>query len=293
MSNLKEIRTRIQSVGATRKITSAMKMVSAAKFHKAQEAIIRYAPYAKKAHQILESIAQGNLTEKTSIWFDHSDPPKNVAIVVITSNSGMCGAFNLNIGKKVLEEVPRILPSLWGSPGVKFYSLGKKGNDFLEKQKLNVVANRNDLIEKPNFQAAAKFSSDLINNFLNGKIDEIYVVFNQFKNPAVQVPLVERVLPLSRSFDNIKTILPDYIYEPNQDQIAELIIPKIIRIWLYSYILESSAGEHGARTTSMHQATDNATELINLLTLQYNKARQAAITKEILEIVSGAEALRG
>lgn len=292
MSNLKEIRTRIQSVAATRKITSAMKMVSAAKFHKSLEAITRYKPYAKKAHQILESISRGELPPSTQKWFTGDSVVRRAAIVVISSNSSLCGAFNINIGKKIIEEGPKILPGIWGGSEVVFYTIGRKGNEFIEKQRFSIASNRNDLIEKPDFNATAQFTSQLIDSYLTGQFGEIYVAYNQFRNPAVQVPCIERLLPLTRT-SNDSDLVADYIYEPSQQEIAELIIPKIIRIGMYNYILESCAGEHGARMTSMHQATDNATQLINALTLQYNKERQAAITKEILEIVSGAEALKG
>jgi F-type H+-transporting ATPase subunit gamma len=292
MSNLKEIRTRIQSVAATRKITSAMKMVSAAKFHKAQEVIARYKPYAKKTYDILNQIAQDQDDTSFIKWFRKVDRPHKAALVVITSNSSMCGGFNQNILKKVSEDLPRLLPELWGTNELEIYCLGKKGNDFFNRKGYNIKMFSSDIIDKPSYSKSAQLADLLSGLFINKEYDAVYVVYNIFKNPALQEPVIEKLLPISIE-KSTNEISADFIYEPSKSQIAEVIIPKTVKVTLHRYILESSAGEHGARMTAMHQATDNATDIIQNLTLQYNKARQAAITKEILEIVSGAEALKG
>lgn len=294
MANLKEIRTRIQSVQSTRKITSAMKMVSAAKFHKAQETIFRFYPYSKKVFEVLAQAFQGVLhEEETKKWFTECSEPKKVAFLVITSNSSMCGGFNQNLIKKVQEEGSTKLSNLWDNNSIDFYCIGKKGSDYFLKKGLSVKSTDTETIDKPNFQSSAKYADMLMETFLNNKYDTIYVAYNQFKNPAVQVPVIERFLPIEFP-KNIKVdTTRTTVFEPDSFQIVKTIIPKSLRIKMHGIILEVSAGEHGARMTAMHQATDNATDLIRNLTLQYNKARQAAITKEILEIVSGAEALKG
>lgn len=292
MSNLKEIRTRIQSVAATRKITSAMKMVSAAKFHKAQEVIAKYKPYAKKTFDVLNQIAQDQADSNFLQWFRKADRLHKAALVVITSNSSMCGGFNQNILKKISEELPRLLPELWGTNELEIYCLGKKGNDFFNRKGLNIKMFSSDIVDKPNFGKSAQLADLLSGMFLKGEYDAVYVAYNIFKNPAQQEATIEKLLPLSIE-KSTSELTADFIYEPSKTQIAAVIIPKTVKVTLHRYILESSAGEHGARMTAMHQATDNATDIIQNLTLQYNKARQAAITKEILEIVSGAEALKG
>ncbi len=292
MSNLKEIRTRIQSVAATRKITSAMKMVSAAKFHKAQEVIAKYKPYASKTFDVLNQIAQDQADSNFLKWFRTTNTPHKAALVVITSNSSMCGGFNQSILKKVSEEMPRLLPELWGTKELEIYCLGKKGNDFFNRKGHCIKLFSSDIVDKPNFSKSAQLANVLSEMFLKGEYDAVYVAYNIYKNPAQQEASIEKLLPLSIEKSSSE-ITADFIYEPSKAQIAEVIIPKTVKITLHRYVLESSAGEHGARMTAMHQATDNATDIIQNLTLQYNKARQAAITKEILEIVSGAEALKG
>jgi F-type H+-transporting ATPase subunit gamma len=204
----------------------------------------------------------------------------------------MCGGFNQNILKKVSEDLPRLLPELWGTNELEIYCLGKKGNDFFNRKGYNIKMFSSDIIDKPSYSKSAQLADLLSGLFINKEYDAVYVVYNIFKNPALQEPVIEKLLPISIE-KSTNEISADFIYEPSKSQIAEVIIPKTVKVTLHRYILESSAGEHGARMTAMHQATDNATDIIQNLTLQYNKARQAAITKEILEIVSGAEALKG
>jgi F-type H+-transporting ATPase subunit gamma len=293
MSNLKEIRTRIQSVAATRKITSAMKMVSAAKFHKAQETIFRYKPYANKAFEVLNQIMAEQTGHGLEQWYKSVAIPEKIALVVLTSNSSMCGGFNQNLIKKIMEDGPNLFPEVWGTCNIDFYCLGKKGNDFFSKKGFKIQLEKNEIVEKPNFNRTTALADLLIGCFLSGDYDAVYVAYNQFRNPAVQEPTIEMMLPLKVEKVKDSAAGSDIIFEPGKLPIANLLVPKTIKISLHRFVLESSAGEHGARMTAMHQATDNATEIINNLTLQYNKARQAAITKEILEIVSGAEAQKG
>ncbi len=294
MANLKEIRTRIQSVQSTRKITSAMKMVSAAKFHKAQETIIRFYPYSKKVFEVLAQAFSGETSDsEAEKWFSQKNEQKKVAILVITSNSSMCGGFNQNLIKTVQEDGPSIFKELWNNKSVDFYCIGKKGGDYFSKKGFLVKSIDTETIDKPSFQSSSKYAEVLMEQFLTNVYDSVYIAYSQFKNPAVQVPVIERYLPIQLP-KNIK-VDPNRatIFEPDRMHIVKTIIPKALKIKLHGIILEVSAGEHGARMTAMHQATDNATDIIRDLTLQYNKARQAAITKEILEIVSGAEALKG
>jgi F-type H+-transporting ATPase subunit gamma len=293
MSNLKEIRTRIQSVAATRKITSAMKMVSAAKFHKAQETIFRYKPYANKTYEVLNQIMAEQTGNGLTQWYRSAEVPQKIALVVLTSSSSMCGGFNQNLIKKVMDEGPKLFPDVWSSCNIDFYCLGKKGNDFFSKKGFKIQLEKNEIVDRPNFSKTASLADPLIGCFLSGDYDAVYVAYNQFRNPAVQVPTIEKIMPLKIEKATVASAGSDIIFEPGKLPIANLLVPKTIKITLHRFVLESSAGEHGARMTAMHQATDNATEIINKLTLQYNKARQAAITKEILEIVSGAEAQKG
>lgn len=295
MSNLKEIRIRIQSVQSTRKITSAMKMVSAAKFHKAQETIVRFEPYSQKMFEMLAQAFSGGSNENdTDRWFTGCGGCNKSALIVLSSNSSMCGAFNQNIVKKVVEEGPKIFGEKWGTKDVDLFFIGKKAADLLSKRGIPAHSIQTHIIDKPNFAVSSKFADILMGYFMGRIYDRIYVAFNEFRNPAVQIPVIEQFLPIvfpkSIKADKANS---DFVFEPNRPQIVKTIIPKALKIKFHNYILEVSAGEHGARMTAMHQATDNATELIRDLTLQYNKARQAAITKEILEIVSGAEALKG
>lgn len=293
MSNLKEIRTRIQSVAATRKITSAMKMVSAAKFHKAQETIFRYKPYANKTYEVLNQIMTEQTGNGLKQWYRSAETPQKIALVVLTSSSSMCGGFNQNLIKKVMDEGPKLFSEAWSTCNIDFYCIGKKGNDFFSKNGFKIQLEKNEIVERPNFSKTAPLADLLIGCFLSGDYDAVYVAYNQFRNPAVQVPTIEMILPLKTDKTTDAVTGSDIIFEPGKLPIANLLVPKTIKITLHRFVLESSAGEHGARMTAMHQATDNATEIINKFTLQYNKARQAAITKEILEIVSGAEAQKG
>lgn len=295
MANLKAIRVRLSSVKSTRQITSAMKMVAAAKLRKAQDAIVQLRPYAGKLNEIQAGLSAAlRDTEIDNIYAERKNSKGKVLVVVATSNRGLCGAFNANViraarrmmADKYLEEMQR--GDLW------FMPVGKKGHDVLRKLKCNILEDHSDLYNGLSFERVAQVADRLTELFLTGEFDTVELVYNQFKNAAVQRLTEELYLPVSVADTGVEgAVSTDYIYEPDQVSIVSELIPKTLRIKLYKALLDSFAAEHGARMTAMHQATDNATDLIRDLTLQYNKARQAAITNQLLEVVGGAEALNG
>ncbi len=271
-----------------------MKMVSAAKFHKAQDVILRYSPYSKKIQNLLARIVPFAPEAVVEKWFTMPDITQKAALVVVTSNSSMCAGFNLNLLKFINEQGPKLFPELWGTNQLKLLCLGKKGADYLKKKGFEVSLIDTEVVNNPSFSLSASFSSMLIDQFNNKELDSVYVAYNYFKNPALQEPRIEPLLPFTQIDENSTINTPDnLIFEPDQEYILKVLIPLAIKTYFHTVILENSIGEHGARMTAMHQATENAIELKKELKLQYNKARQAAITKEILEIVSGAEALKG
>jgi len=295
MANLKAIRVRINSVRSTRQITSAMKMVAAAKLRKAQDKILRLRPYAGKLNQILVNLTKSLAdSEDDNIYGRKSDPEK-ILIVIITSNRGLCGSFNTN----VLRETRRIIAEDYNEQYRKgnlwFVAIGKKGHDFLRKQKLNILEEANDLVNQLSFDKCMPLAARIMESFTSGRFDRVRLIYNQFKNAAVQNLTNEAFLPVEPKQQEGKKAEghTDYIYEPTKEDIIKDLIPRSLRIQFYKAILDSFVAEHGARMTAMHKATDNATDLIRELTLQYNKARQAAITNQILEVVTGAEALKG
>jgi F-type H+-transporting ATPase subunit gamma len=286
MANLKEIRNRITSVSSTMQITSAMKMVSAAKLKKAQDAITAMRPYAEKLTELLQNLSStldgdigGEFTKQREI--------KKVLVVAITSNRGLCGAFNTNVIKEVKNR-----SEFYKGKQVDVFAIGKKGNDVLSKT-LSVVDNQSPIFDNLTFENVATIAASLTEKFVSGDYDKIELVYNQFKNAATQIVQVEQFLPLAPIKSDQPISTGDYIFEPEKEEIVMALIPKSLKTQLYKGIRDSFASEHGARMTAMHKATDNATELRNQLKLTYNKARQAAITNEILEIVGGAEALKG
>ena len=284
MANLKEIRNRISSVSSTMQITSAMKMVSAAKLKKAQDAITAMRPYSDKLTQMLV-----NLSSSVDFENIYLSPRKvkNKLIVSITSNRGLCGAFNSNVIKKCTE----IANS--SDENVSFFCIGKKGGDILSKTH-NVIQSNNVVFDDLTFENISTIADKVMSMFLNKEYDSVQIVYNKFKNAATQIVTQEQYLPIenNKSKDDEKDS-SDYIFEPTQIEIISELIPKSLKTQLYKSVRDSYASEHGARMTAMHKATDNATELRDQLKLTYNKARQAAITNEILEIVGGAEALNG
>ena len=284
MANLKEIRNRISSVSSTMQITSAMKMVSAAKLKKAQDAITAMRPYSDKLTQMLV-----NLSSSVDFENVYLSPRKvkNKLVVCITSNRGLCGAFNSNAIKKCTE----IANS--SDESVSFLCIGKKGADILSKN-YNVVQTNNEIFDDLTFENISAIAEKLMSMFLNKEFDSVQIVYNKFKNAATQIVIQEQYLPIENNdSENDQKESSDYIFEPSQVEIISELIPKSLKTQLYKSIRDSYASEHGARMTAMHKATDNATELRDQLKLTYNKARQAAITNEILEIVGGAEALNG
>ena len=293
MAGLKEIRTRISSVKTTRQVTSAMKMVSAAKLKKAQDAILQIRPYADKLHQILMSLSASLENVDDSVYTQQRDPEK-VLIVLISSNRGLCGGFNTNITKKAVELVESKYSKQMKLGKVDIVCIGKQGMRQAKHRGMNVSGNYNELFDSITFESVSSISTEVMRSFTEKKYDRVELVYNQFKNAAVQIQTTEQFLPVEMKQDEGgKSNSYNFIYEPSQEEIIRELIPRSLKIQFYKAILDSHAAEHGARMTAMHQATDNATELLKDLTLQYNKARQSTITREILEIVSGAEALKG
>lgn len=284
MANLKEIRNRITSISSTMQITSAMKMVSAAKLKKAQDAITAMRPYADKLTELLQSLSASLEGDSGSKYSDDREVNK-VLIVAITSNRGLAGAFNSNI----LKQCTNLLEETYAGKQVDFVAIGKKANDYLKK-KATVISNHSALYEDLTFDNTAVIAEDLMEKFTSGDYDRIDIVYNKFKNAATQIIMTEQFLPIA-PMEGAETSGADYIFEPSKIEIVEQLIPKSLKTQLYKGIRDSFASEHGARMTAMHKATDNATDLRDDLKLTYNKARQAAITNEILEIVGGAEAL--
>lgn len=286
MANLKEIRNRIASVSSTMQITSAMKMVSAAKLKKAQDAITAMRPYADKLTELLQSLS-ATLDADSGSRFSEQRPVNKVLLVAVTSNRGLCGAFNTN----VIKEVTRLSKEKYQGKDVHYLTIGKKANDAFKKSGA-VIANKSDIFDDLTFENVADVAQMMMDRFVEGEFDKIEIVYNHFKNAATQVVKTEQFLPIvSMDTGSGKTL--DYIFEPSKLEIVQELIPKSLKTQLFKAVRDSFASEHGARMTAMHKATDNATEMRDQLKLTYNKARQAAITGEILEIVGGAEALNG
>ncbi|MFD0964563.1 ATP synthase F1 subunit gamma [Pseudofulvibacter geojedonensis] len=284
MANLKEIRNRISSVSSTMQITSAMKMVSAAKLKKAQDAITAMRPYADKLTELLQSLSATLEGDSGSVFATQREVNK-VLVVAITSNRGLCGAFNSNI----IKQSNNLIENVYAGKQVDFVTIGKKANDILSKNSA-VIANKSEVFDDLTFDNVAEIAELLMDKFVDGSYDKIELVYNKFKNAATQIIMTEQFLPIV-AVESDENVSLDYIFEPTKIEIVETLIPKSLKTQLYKAIRDSFASEHGARMTAMHKATDNATELRDQLKLTYNKARQAAITNEILEIVGGAEAL--
>lgn len=284
MANLKEIRNRISSVSSTMQITSAMKMVSAAKLKKAQDAITAMRPYANKLTELLQGLS-GTLDADVGSKYSNQRQVKNILIVPITSNRGLAGAFNSNI----IKETNKLVSQMGPNQSVTYLVVGKKANDAFKKTN-KVISDKSDIYDNLTFDNVANIAEILMNKFTDEHVDKIILVYNKFKNAATQEIMTEQFLPIIPiTGSSIEAV--DYIFEPSKVKIIEQLIPKSLKTQLFKAIRDSFASEHGARMTAMHKATDNATELRDQLKLTYNKARQAAITNEILEIVGGAEAL--
>ena len=285
MANLKEIRNRISSVSSTMQITSAMKMVSAAKLKKAQDAITAMRPYSNKLTELLQSLS-ATLDEDSGSKYSVEREVNNVLVVAITSNRGLCGAFNSNI----IKQTNALINDVYADKNVSVLAIGKKSNDAFAKQD-RVIANKSEVFDDLTFDNVAEIAEMIMEKFVEGDYDKVELVYNSFKNAATQIVMTEQYLPIVPIEGEDTHTNLDYIFEPSKQEIVETLIPKSLKTQLFKGIRDSFASEHGARMTAMHKATDNATELRDQLKLTYNKARQAAITNEILEIVGGAEAL--
>ena len=285
MANLKEIRNRIASVSSTMQITSAMKMVSAAKLKKAQDAITAMRPYANKLTELIQNLSV-SLDGEGQNPFTAQRAEDKILVISITSNRGLCGAFNSNIIKETL----RLSKEDYAGKTVEIMGVGKKGADILSKT-LPIKSRHDAIYDNLSFSNVAEVALLAMDAFAEGHYDKVLLVYNQFKNAATQVVTTEQFLPIVAEKDITQSSTPDYIYEPSQSAIINELLPKSLKIQFFKAVRDSFASEHGARMTAMHKATDNATELRDQLKLTYNKARQAAITNEILEIVGGAEAL--
>ena len=287
MANLKEIRNRIVSVSSTMQITSAMKMVSAAKLKKAQDAITSMRPYASTLNNLIQNLSSSSEPDMNSPFVSVREK-KSILLVAITSNRGLCGAFNSNVIKKTRQ----LIIEEYSNKKVSLITIGKKGSEILGK-KGKIISTHDYIFDDLNYKKADEISKEIMDGFIKELYDEVILVYNRFKNAATQIVETETFLPIEENLDEKSLKSPDYIFEPNQSKIVNELLPKALSIKFFKALRDSFASEHGARMTAMHKATDNATELRDQLKLTYNKARQAAITNEILEIVGGAEALEG
>ena len=291
MANLKEIRIRIASVRSTQKITSAMKMVSAAKLRRTQNRIINLRPYANHLSDILNHLLISKNEEQTDP-FEEVRNPERVLIILITSNKGLCGGFNNAVTKEAERTLLNVYRQQHQQKNVQFICIGKKATDYVQKKKYPLIGIHNELTENCSLENVNRLAEDIMQKFISKEIDKVDIIFNQFKNAATQVLVNQTFLPLIHEIkeDNLQNI--DYIFEPQKEEIYHQMIPLYIKISLYRCVLNSVVSEHGARMTAMHQATENAKDLIKELNLTYNKVRQAAITNALIEMVSGAESLK-
>jgi F-type H+-transporting ATPase subunit gamma len=292
MASLKEVKGRIISVISTQQITKAMKMVAAAKLRRSQERITQMRPFAQKLSSILQNLSAALSDSSNDAWYSVAREEKKILIVAISSDRGLCGSFNSNIFKGVVKLINDKYSVQLEKGNVTVLAIGRKSFEFFTKRKMNVVGDYATLFSKLSFENAAEVGEYLIREFQNGRYDKIEVVYNEFKNVATQILRTEQFLPVLAKREETKTTEVDYIYQPDREEILVGLIPKSLKVQLFKSLLDSNASENGARMTAMDKATDNAGELLKELKLTYNRTRQAAITKEILEIVGGAEALK-
>ncbi len=292
MASLKDVRTRIDSVNSTKQITSAMKMVAASKLRKSQNAVNNMRPYAAKLNEILQNL-NTSLDEDSKGAYSLERDLKRVLLVTITSNRGLCGAFNSNVIKAAQRLLVDDFSELHAAGKVDIMTIGKKATDYFSKKNYKHIGNYDNLFNELNFENAFPLAENLMQRFADKEYDRIILIYNHFKSAATQIVTTEQFLPISSNEETKDGKLKsEYLFEPSKEEIVVNLIPTILKVQFYKALLDSYAAEHGARMLAMSQATDNATELIKELKLQYNKARQAAITGEILEIVGGAEALK-
>jgi len=270
-----------------------MKMVSAAKLRRAQDAIIQMRPYAGKLKEILGNVTS-SLEASAGGVYAKEKPVKNILIVAITSNRGLCGAFNSNVIRLAVRTINEKYAEQKKAGNVQILTIGKKGADFFRKNNYKIFSNNSELFDGMGYEKTSAVAETIMREFVSGKFDKVEIFYNQFKNAGSQIIMAEQYLPVLKpeTDKTVKKVTIDYIYEPDKEEIVKDLIPRALKIQLYKALLDSNAAEHGARMTAMHKATDNAQEMLKDLRLTYNKARQATITKEILEIVGGAEALK-
>ncbi len=295
MPNLKEVRTRIASVKSTQQITSAMKLVAASKLKRAQNAILRMRPYAAKLKEILQNLSASlDAGDESSVYSEQREPNK-ILVIAVSSNRGLCGAFNANVIKATNRTLRETYGKQFAEGNVHLMTIGKKVNDYFRRRKMPILEDHQEIFDDLNFENVNPIAEHVMEMFREKRFDRVEIIYNQFKNAATQRIVVEQFLPVEpvEQEEGVTHSKMDYIFEPSKEEIVLDLIPKSLKIQFYKALLDSFASEHGARMTAMHQATDNAQDLLRDLSLAYNKARQAAITKEILEIVSGAEALKG
>ncbi|HPM13358.1 MAG TPA: ATP synthase F1 subunit gamma [Bacteroidales bacterium] len=296
MAGIKEIRTRIASVNNTQKITSAMKMVSAAKLRKAQQAVQQMRPYSEKLQEILVNVSADSDANQDNVYAKVR-PAQRILIVAIASNGGLCGGFNSNIGKATIALIQQEYATQFAKNQVHIYTVGKKVRDMLKSKGYEPTKSFVDIYDDLSYDTVSKLSTTIMSEFANGTYDRVILLYNSFKNAATQVITNTQFLPLvapeQDTLQGVKKFNYDYIFEPDKEYIISELIPRSLKIQFFSALLDSFASEHGARMTAMHKATDNAGEMLKSLRIDYNKARQASITNEILEIVSGANALKG
>lgn len=292
MPSLKEVKNRISSVVSTQQITKAMKMVAAAKLRKSQDRILQMRPFAKKLGFIFQNLSTAQTDGSSDSWFSHAREEKKILIVAISSDRGLCGSFNTNVFKGAINLMQEKYKDQFKQGNVTILPIGKRADDFFSKRKYTVVNQYAGIISHISFDQVAAATQYIIDSYRSGKYDKVEIVYNEFKNIATQILRTEQYLPVVLPKGSEKIPGTDYIYQPNRDEIFSGLIPKSLKVQLYKAVLESNASENGARMTAMDKATENAGELLKELRLSYNRTRQAAITKEILEIVGGAEALK-
>lgn len=292
MASLKEVKNRISSVVSTQQITKAMKMVAAAKLRKSQDRIHEFRPFAAKISTLLQKISSSPDVDPSESWFSRQREEKGILIVPINSDRGLCGSFNSSVHRAVIRLIDQKYREQHRAGNVTILPLGKKSHDFFKKNRYTIIGDFWHVFKELSFEAVSAAADAIMDDFRKGKFDKVEIVYNEFRNVATQILRVEQFLPVVPSEDESESSAVDYIYQPDQQVILQGLIPKTLRTQLFKASLDSNAAENGARMTAMDKATDNAGELLRDLRLSYNRTRQAAITKEILEIVSGAEALR-
>jgi F-type H+-transporting ATPase subunit gamma len=291
MPNLKEVKNRIQSVVSTQQITKAMKMVAAAKLRKSQDRIIQMRPFAKKLNDILQNLSTAESSGNAN-WYSDVREEKKILIVAISADRGLCGSFNSNVFKGVLNLVNGKYKQQFSKGDVSVLTIGKKANDYFTKRKFSLLGQYANLFQGLSYGRVSEVGDFLIEEFKKGHYDRIEIVYNEFKNVATQILRVEQMLPvLPKAIEKTGNRI-DYIYQPDQEEILTGLIPKSLKVQMFKALLDSDAAFNGSQMTAMDKATENAGELLKELRLTYNRTRQAAITKEILEIVGGAEALK-